>query len=164
MEGKGVYYWDLVRQNVLIPIGAEYFTLLHTVETDGLRGIPILAYGALPTLDEAAKIALLFHNEGNHKGQQLLHREKTRDVLGRTEWAGYSTDNDIRGMRYRHSFWSTTISTPECKVNAMYMLGYGGNYVLFLPSGVIVFRFSDEHGLDVSDLVQGAEKLRSSCP
>lgn len=34
-EGAGVYYWDLVHENVLIPIGAEYFTLRHTLESDG---------------------------------------------------------------------------------------------------------------------------------
>lgn len=163
-EGKGINYWDLVHQNVLVPIGAEYFTLRHTVESDVSKGIPILAYGALPTLDEAAKIALLFSNEGGYRGQQLLHKEKTREAFGRTQWAGYSTDDDIRGMRYRHSFWSAIIGTPQCKVDVTYMLGYGENYVLFLPSDVIIFRFLDEYDLDFSGLVQGVEKLRSSCP
>ena len=164
MEGEGVYYWDLVRDNVLVPIGAEHFALLHTVEADGSQGIPILAYGALPTLDEAAKIAVLFSREGRHNRQQLLHREKTREALGRTEWAAYSTRGDARGMTYQHSFWSTTNRTPECDVEVVYMLGYGGNYVLFLPSGAIVVRFMDEHDYDLSDLVQGVEALKSSCP
>ena len=91
-EGPGVYYWDLVHENVLVPIGAEYFTLRHTLEPDGSQGIPILAYGAMPTLDEAAKIALLITNEGEYEGQQLLNREKVREALGRTDWAGYNTD------------------------------------------------------------------------
>jgi len=163
-EGEEVYYWDLVREHVLAPIGAAHFTLLHTVEADTSRGIPILAYGALPTLDEAAKIALLFSNEGIHNGQQLLHREKAREALGRTAWAGYSTGGDVRGMTYRHSFWSTTIRTPECDVEVVYMLGYGGNYVLILPRGTIVIRFMDEHDYNLSDLVEGVEELKSSCP
>jgi CubicO group peptidase (beta-lactamase class C family) len=164
VEGKEIYYWDLVRDNVLVPIGAEHFALLHTVEADGSQGIPILAYGALPTLDEAAKIAVLFSREGRHNGQQLLHRASTREALGRSEWAGYSTRGDARGMNYQHSFWSTTIRTRECDVEVVYMLGYGGNYVLFLPSGVIVVRFMDEHDYDLSDLVRGVEALKSSCP
>jgi len=163
-EGEGVYYWDLVHENVLAPIGAEDFTLLHTVEADGSQGLPILAYGALPTLDEAAKIALLFSNAGSHDGRQLLHREKTREALGRTAWTGYSTGGDDRGMRYRHSFWSTTVRTSECTVEVVYMLGYGGNYVLFLPSGAVVLRFMDEHDYDLSALVQKIEALKSSCP
>jgi len=134
------------------------------VEADGSQGIPILAYGALPTLDEAAKIAALFSREGNHNGQQLLHREQTREALGRTEWTGYSTGGDDRGMNYQHSFWSTTIRTPECPVEVAYMLGYGGNYVLFLPTGAIVIRFMDEHDYDLNSLVRGVEELISSCP
>jgi len=162
-EGRKIGYWDLVHENVLVPIGAEYFSLRHTVEPDGSKGIPLLSYGAFPTLDEAAKIALLFSKEGNHQGQQLLHREKTREALGRTAWADYSTDNDFRGSKYQHSFWSKSVKTPKCNVKVKYMLGYGENYVLFLPSDVIVFRFLDEYDLDFSDLVQSVEKIRSSC-
>jgi CubicO group peptidase (beta-lactamase class C family) len=163
-EGEGAYYWDLVRKHVLAPIGAEHFALLHTVEADGSQGIPILAYGALPTLDEAAKMALLFSNAGSHDGRQLIHREKTREALGRTAWVGYSTGGDARGMNYRHSFWSTTIRTSACDVEAVYMLGYGGNYVGFLPSGALLLRFMDEHDYDLSALVQRVESLKSSCP
>lgn len=163
-EGKEIYYWDLVHENVLVPMGAEYFTVLHTVETDGSKGIPRLAYGALPTIDEAAKIAILFSNEGNYKGQQLLHREKTREALGRSKWPGYSTNKDYRGMKYHHSFWSTNIRTDMCTVNVNYMLGFGANHVLFLPSEVVIFRFMDEFDMDFSDLVRGVEKIRSSCP
>lgn len=162
-EGKEVYYWDLVQENVLTPIGATYFTLRHTVEIDSSKGIPILAYGALPTLDEAAKIALLLTNDGNYKGQQLLHSGKTQEAFGRGAWTGYSTNNDYRGENYQHSFWSKRISTPSCKVNVTYMLGYGGNYVLFLPSKLIVFRFMDEYDLDIRKLVRRTEKIRSSC-
>ena len=163
-EGMEIYYWDLVRENVLALIDAEYFNVLHTLENDGSKGIPLLAYGATPTLDETAKITSLLSKEGEHQGQQLLHREKTREALGRTQWAGYSTDNDWRGSEYRHALWSKLIRTPGCKVSATYMLGYGANYVLFLPSEAIIIRFMDEYDLDFSDLVQSVEKLRSSCP
>ena len=163
-EGTEIYYWDLVRENVLIPIGAEYFTLMHTVEKDGSKGIPRLAYGALPTLDEAAKIAMLISNEGRYNGRQLLNRVKTREAMGYTDWPGYSTDNDFRGMNYSHSFWSTTIKADQCSVNVKYMLGFGANYVLFLPSDLIAFRFMDEFEMDFSDLVRGLEDIRSSCP
>jgi CubicO group peptidase (beta-lactamase class C family) len=162
-EGRQINYWDIIHENVLAPIGAEYFTLRQTLEIDGSKGIPILAYGALPTLDEAAKISLLFTNEGNYQGKQLLHREKTREALGRTTWAGYSTDNDYRGSRYRHGYWSTDVRTNKCTVDVTYMLGYGGNYVLFLPSNTVIIRFMDEYDLNFSDLVESVEKVKSSC-
>ncbi|MBW2364825.1 MAG: serine hydrolase, partial [Deltaproteobacteria bacterium] len=72
-EGKGVYYWDLVRENVLKPIKADYLALQHTEESDGSKGIPTLGWGAFPTVDETAKIALLLSGEGEYKGRQLLH-------------------------------------------------------------------------------------------
>jgi CubicO group peptidase (beta-lactamase class C family) len=162
-EGPGISYWDLVRENVLIPIGAEEFTTRRTIEGYGKEGLPLLGYGAWPTLDEAAKISLLFSNEGNYEGQQLIHKEKCREALGRTDWIGHSTGNDYRGNYYRHSFWATDVRSGGCKTEITYMLGYGGNYVWFFPSGVIAIRFMDEYDLDFKDLAKGVEGIRSSC-
>lgn len=162
-EGTGISYWDLVHENVLVPLGAEDFIMRRTIETDGSEGLPLLGYGAWPTFDEAAKIALLFSKEGNYKGQQLLSREKCREALGQTAWSGISTGNDYRGKYYRHSFWATDVRANGCKVDVTYMLGYGGNYVWFFPSGVIAIRFMDEYDLDFKDLVRGVENIRSSC-
>ena len=163
IEGAGVSYWNLVHDNVLEPVGAGDFTLLRTVEPDGSDGIPLLAYGAWPAADEAAKIALLFSKEGNYNGQQLLSRERCREALGRTGWSGYSTGNDWRGKNYRHSFWATDVRAGGCTVNVTYMLGYGGNYIWFFPSGMIAIRFMDEYDLNFKDLVKDIERVRSSC-
>ena len=156
-------YWDLVQENVLAPIGAEHFSLLHTIEADTAQGIPVLALGALPTLDEAAKIALLFANEGKHNGQQILNQERVKEVFGETAWQGHSTNQDFRGDNYQHAFWSKEIKARGCKTTATYMLGFGENYVVFLPSGSIIFRFLDEHDLDIDKLIKEVEKLNSSC-
>ena len=163
-EERNIGYWDLVHENVLLPIGAQDFSLLHTDDADGSKGIPFLAYGAAPTLDEAAKIAWLFSSEGNYEGMQLLHRGKLREALGRTEWLGHSLNNDFRGSHYRHSFWSQRIKTSACDVAATYMLGYGGNYVIFLPSEVVIFRFMDEYDFKIGKLVRRMERIKSSCP
>ena len=162
-EGKQVNYWDLVHENVLVPIGAEHFTLLRTMEADETREIPVLAYGALPTIDEAAKIALLFANEGSYDGQQILNKERVKEVFGETEWGGYSTNNDFRGQNYQHAFWSKEINTGKCKVKATYMLGFGENYVVFLPGKAIIFRFLDEHDLNIDKLIRSVENIRPSC-
>lgn len=163
-EGKEANYWSLVHENVLVPIGAEHFTVLHTMEKDEAREIPILAYGALPTIDEAAKIALLFANEGSYEGQQILNKERVKEAFGKTGWNGYTTNNDFRGQRYSHSFWSKEIKTKKCKTRATYMLGFGENYLVFLPSKSIIFRFLDEHDLDIDELIKDVENLKSSCP
>ncbi len=100
-EGEGVRYWDLVRRDVLEPIGAEGFDLLLTRDPDPAQRIPYLGFGARPTLDQAAKVAALLGREGEHDGQQLLHRDRLREALGRGEWKGYAIDGD---RAYRHSF------------------------------------------------------------
>lgn len=162
-EGKKVNYWDLVHENVLVPIGAAHFALLKTMEVDETQEIPWLAYGALPTMDEAAKIALLFANGGIYKGQQILNKERVQEIFGKTEWNGYSTNHDFRGSNYQHSFWSKEIKTRKCKIKATYMLGFGENYVVFLPSNVIIFRFLDEHDLNIDKLIKAVERLKSLC-
>ena len=161
-EGKKVNYWDLVCENVLIPIHAEHFSLLHTIEEEDVA-IPILGLGALPTIDEAAKIALLFANGGSYAGQQILNKKRVLEAFGATEWNGYSTNNDFRGSNYQHSFWSKEINTKKCKTTATFMLGFGENYVVFLPSKVIIFRFLDEHDLNIDKLIKGVENIKSSC-
>ncbi len=159
-EGPGVRYWDLVRQDVLVPIGAGDLDLLLTRDEDAAERIPLLGFGARPTLDEAAKIALLIANEGEHGGQQLLHRGKIREALGRTGWQGYEIDGQ---HRYRHSFWSTSVRTGTCHSEVSYMQGHGANHVLLLRSDVIVLRFMDEFDEDIETLVRGVERVRSSC-
>ena len=162
-ESAAVNYWDLVKEEVLYPIGAERFMVLHTIEQDTTNALPILAYGALPTIDEAAKIALLFTNEGTYRGQQLLSRKKVKELFGKSRWEGHSTNSDFRGSSYQHGFWSKEIAAQGCQVRATYMLGFGENYVVFLPSGGIIFRFLDEHDLNIDALILAVERIASSC-
>lgn len=160
-EGAGVRYWDLVRENVLKPIGAEGFDVLHTREADASARLPTLGYGARPTLDQAAKLASLLFDEGAYEGQQLLNRNRIREALGRTGWPGLQAGSG--GERYRHAFWSNEFSTGRCRVDVSYMQGHGANHVVLLPSGAIVFRFMDEFDPDLATLIRGVENVRSSC-
>lgn len=162
-EGEGINYWDLLQEQVLSPIGAERFTVLHTIEQGNKNALPILAYGALPTIDEAAKIALLLANDGAYRDQQLLSRDKVEELFGRSPWEGHSTNNDFRGSGYQHGFWSKEIAAQGCQVKATFMLGFGENYVVFLPSGGIIFRFLDEHDLNIDALILAVERIAPSC-
>lgn len=159
-EGERVRYWDLVRDGVLDPIGAGDLEVLLTPDDNADERIPYLGYGARPTLDQAAKIAVLLANEGVHEGRPLLHTGRIREALGRTDWPGISVTSRVR---YRHAFWSQDIRTGGCRSDVSAMQGYGGNHVILLPSGVIVFRFTDELGEDITPLVRAAERVTSSC-
>lgn len=166
-EGPGVQYWDLVRENVLEPIGAGDFDLLMTRDPDPADRIPTLGFGARPTLDEATKVAVLIFNEGLHDGEQLLHAQAVRKALGRDEGKGLRVD---RKTRYRYSFWNRDVRIPRssgcgtaCVAHAATMQGFGGNYVALLESGVILLRFMDEFDEDIEDLVVRTERVAPSC-
>lgn len=166
-EGPGVQYWDLVRQDVLEPIGAGNFDVLMTRDPDPADRIPTLGFGARPTLDEATKVAVLMSNEGLHDGEQLLHAQTVRQALGRDEGKGLRVD---RSTRYRHSFWNRDVHIPRssgcgtaCIAHAATMQGYGGNYIALLESGVILLRFMDEFDEDIEDLVVRTERIEPSC-
>ncbi|MCA9569957.1 MAG: serine hydrolase [Myxococcales bacterium] len=159
-EGEGVRAWDLVREAVLEPIGAGDLDVLWTRDPDPADRLPLLGFGARPTLDEAAKIARLLADDGVHEGRQLLHAAKTREALGRTGGPGLRVDGRTR---YHHGLWRRSMRTGGCRVDVVYMQGHGGNHVLFLPSGVIVVQLTDELGEDIAPLVKRAERIRSSC-
>jgi len=159
-EGDGVRYWDLVRADVLVPIGADGLDLLQTRGEDPLIRIPYLGFGARTTLDQAAKIALLIANEGEFEGEQLLHRGRVREALGRTGWEGLRVNDELR---YRHSFWSKSVLTGTCTAEVSYMEGHGANHILVMPSGTIVFRFMDENDHDLVPLIRAVERRQSSC-
>ena len=162
-EGPETDYWELVKEQVLIPIGAPHFNLQRTLEKDGSPGIPFLAYGATPTLDEAAKIATLITQEGEFNGRQILNKTRVREALGRTAWAGHDTGGDWRGQSYRHGFWASSVQTSRCTLPVSFMLGFGGNYVIFLPNNSVIFRFMDEYDFDYADLVRRVEKHFPLC-
>lgn len=162
-EGGTTNYWQLVQNNVLNPLGISDFTLLKTVETDSLQAIPLLGYGALPTAQHAAKIALLFSNFGQYNGQQLISKELCKQALQPNYWDGISTNNDDRGNTYKHSFWWSTQKVNNCKIEVAYMLGYGANYIWFFPNSVIAIRFMDEYTMNFKPLVKAVEQIESSC-
>ena len=83
-EGEGIHFWDLVRQDVLEPIEAVDLDLLLTRDPEAAGRIPYLGFGARPTLDQAARLAVLIVNEGEHEGRQPLHRATVREALGHT--------------------------------------------------------------------------------
>jgi hypothetical protein len=43
------------------------------------------------------------------------------------------------------------------------MSGYGGNFVMMLPSGLSMVRFMDADDQEVRNTVRAAETYRSSC-
>ncbi len=165
-EGPRSNLWDMVIEEVFIPIGIMHAPLRHTQEPDGSRGIPHFLAGFYPTPDDIAKITMLLQNGGEHRGKQLLSKAKLAQALFKTEKRGYPTGrHNGYGYRwYNMSFRSAAYRTQNgCFVQIPYMAGYGGNLVVLLPNGISAFRFADGNHYDPESLILGAEAIRPLC-
>jgi len=160
-EGPTADYWTMVQDDVLRPIGVYYLPISRSFEGAGVLGTPIMGWGSYPDLDAAAKIAQLLQDDGMHEGQQLLSVTKTREAMRRTGNPGYATGHPSE--RYLHSVWTVRTNTGRCDVNVPMMSGYGGNFVMMLPSGLSIVRFMDADDQEVRNTVRAAETYRSSC-
>ena len=165
-EGPRANLWDMMREEVLNPIGVFHAPMLHTEEPDGSRGIPILGEGFFPTFHDIAKIAMLFQNGGRYDGKQLLSARKLREALYQTGARGKQIPKGHwrEDFSYYMSFWQFHIKLSECDANVPNMAGYGGNIAQLLPKGMIAFYLQDGKRRVHKDLVLAADKLRPICP
>jgi hypothetical protein len=164
-EEPNAHLWDMVVNEVYRPIGILHAPMMHTVEPDGSRGIPILGFGLTPTIDDVAKLVTLLQARGQHHGTQILSAAKIDNALRRTA-TGLSTRVPSRfgDQRYHLSFWSLPYRTAlGYSVHVPYMLGYGGNVVVLLPNGVSAFRFADGHAYDPETMILAGEAIRPLC-
>lgn len=164
-EGPNAHLWDMVTEEVYRPIGIFHTPMMHTIEADGRRGVPLLGFGLTPTIDDVAKLVNLLQARGRHNGAHLLSAAKLDEALRRTA-AGLSTRVPSRfgDQRYHLSFWSLPYRTVQgCSFDIPYMLGYGGNIVALLPNGVSAFRFADGHTYDPETMMLAGEAIRPFC-
>lgn len=165
--GPNAQLWDMVVREVLEPIGIFHAPMMHTLETDVSRGIPLLAYGLYPTIDDIAKLTTLLQSDGRHEGRQLLSATKLAEALYRTSAdSGLSLGLSYRAgeARYHLSFWSVPYRTATgCFFQIPYMSGFGGNLIVLLPNRVSVFRFADAMSYDVEAMILAGEAVRPFC-
>ncbi len=165
-EGPGANIWDMVIKEVLRPIGVFHAPMIHTIETDRSRGIPILGEGIYPTYDDIAKISLLLQNDGRYRGVQLLSMQKVREALHRTAIRGLPFPPGIsrfKGFRYHMSLWHLPLHVGPCTIDATKMSGWGGNSVLLLPSGAVAFFIRDGGAPVDAQLAAAVNVLRPEC-
>jgi hypothetical protein len=165
-EGPDAHLWDMVTREVFEPIGIAHALAMHTLERDGRRGVPLLAVGLYPTVDDVAKLVTLLQNGGRHDGRQILSAGKVAEALYRTAVTGLPTGakNRFGEGRYLLSFWSVPYRTDtDCFFQIPYMAGFGGNVVALLPNGVSVFRLADGETWDLETMIRAGEALRPFC-
>ena len=165
-EGETANLWDMVIEEVLRPIGLMHAPMIHTIEPDGSRGVPILNEGYFPTIHEIIKISLLFQNDGKHQGKQLLSSKKLDEAFYRTSVRGNPFPTGLSrfaGFTYHMGLWHVPIDLGECKISVSRMSGWGGNAILLMPSGIIAFTIRNK-GIGVDDkLAAVAHIIDSQC-
>jgi hypothetical protein len=81
VRGPDADAWDMLCDEVFGPIGIAAAPATRTREPGGKRGLLWFNAGYFPTLDDIAKIALLYQRCGEWGGRQILHRDLTKDLL-----------------------------------------------------------------------------------
>lgn len=144
---------DYVQGLVFTPIGIHHAPTVRTREPGDKDGYVWGNAGYYPTLDDLAKIAMLYRDLGAHNGQQLLNRQLTADLLSakdamrkKTDMSvdrspppdDKSTDEELYKMGFHFvpyigSGSGKRFFLPE-------LLGSGENQVILFPNGLISIR------------------------
>ena len=148
VRGPQADLWKMVQREVLEPIGIHHAPAVRTLEPDGNDGVVWCNAGYYPTLDDLAKIALLYQAHGEHAGVQILNREITTDLLaGRNALEkradaslgpGIDTADETEEARYLMGFHFIRYVSAKGKVHYLpSMHGSGDNELIVYPNGMI---------------------------
>jgi len=154
VRGPQADAWNMLRDEVFAPIGIAQAPAIRTHEAGGGPGIAWFNAGYYPSLDDLAKIALLYQNEGKWGDQQILHRQLTLDLLASHE-ALLKTGNSTRPAKigdadvgdtplYKMGFHFTRYigSASGRRHYLPTMWGSGESEVVLYPNQVISIRIA----------------------
>jgi CubicO group peptidase (beta-lactamase class C family) len=148
VRGPQADLWKTVQAEVLEPIGVHHAPAVRTREADGSDGVVWCNAGYYPTLDDLAKIALLYQARGEHAGAQILNREMTAGLLaGRNAivkrgdaslGAGFEPEDETEEARYLMGFHFIRYTSANGKVHYLpSMHGSGENELIIYPNGMV---------------------------
>lgn len=161
--------WTLLEQEVFAPIGIRRAPTVRTREADGRDGVAWFNAGYYPTLDDLAKIALLYQQHGAHNGQQLLYRQLTDDLLAARDAVNKTGDGSVTPHDgtaptpaiewYKMGFHFTpfTGGRSHALVNLPTMSGSGDNEVILFPNGIISIRIAKAAELPEGEKAQAGD-------
>jgi hypothetical protein len=171
-EGPQASLWSMLEQEVYGPIGIHYAPINRTIEADGSRGQPMMAFGYYPTIGDMVKIARLYQNEGRSGGAQLLYSPRIHLLLHPQGPLGLPSGTKTRfgETYYYNAFWMNAFQSHEkCQVLYPVMEGWGGNLVALFPDGLTAVRVAkasedDARSSDPSDMAVVADRIGPFCP
>jgi CubicO group peptidase (beta-lactamase class C family) len=159
---------EFVQREVFTPIGIHQAPAVRTREPGGRGGLLWCNAGYYPTLDDLAKIAMLYQARGEHGGVQILNRELTEELLAGKDAIVKNADaalgpvaaplegSDEDGL-YKMGFHFLRYVNAAGTVEFLpSMHGSGDNDVILYPNRVISIVMAK-----VSEEAIGREKPRS---
>jgi hypothetical protein len=169
VRGPDADLWDMLRAEVFAPIGIRHAPAVRTREAGGRDGLIWFSAGYYPTLDDLAKIALLYQDRGAHGGAQLLHRQLTEDLLAargalsktgdasvqREESAGSQVDTGLYRMGFHFTPYVGSASHRLLLLPTI--SGSGENEVILYPNGLVSIRTAKAAGLPEGEKVSSDE-------
>ncbi|MFM7275144.1 MAG: serine hydrolase [Gammaproteobacteria bacterium] len=156
--------WRMLEEEVFAPIGIHRAPTVRTRETPPAEGLAWFNAGYYPTLDELAKIALLYADEGRHGDRQILHRELTRSLLAAEDAlskTGVTPPDGAAPALYRMGFHYTAFRGSKSGTLRQLptMSGFGDNEVLIYPGRVVSLRAANAVSWEGGPVVHGADPL-----
>jgi CubicO group peptidase (beta-lactamase class C family) len=145
--GPAADLWQMITKDVYSAIDIHHLPMNRTIEKNGTQGLPIMAVGLFPRLDDLAKIANLFHRKGRFGTEQLLSSVLLSAATDHRVAKGLPTgDHSEHGaITYHLAFWHypyRSLGGQTCYIPAM--RGYGGNILMLLPNGMSAFRIAND--------------------
>ncbi|MFD1361933.1 serine hydrolase domain-containing protein [Lentibacillus salinarum] len=147
-EGEDATLGQLLKKEVYEPIGIYYGPVNDTIEENGSSGHPRMDFGYHATLDDLAKIALLYEKRGNWNGNQILNRQLVDSILPKQVPPALAIpkgEKNAFGPKYYAMNWHIEpYRSPEGReLYLPNMKGYGGNLVTLMPGHVVGLRMAN---------------------
>jgi CubicO group peptidase (beta-lactamase class C family) len=149
VRGPEADVWEMLKAEVFKPIGILHAPAVRTREAGGRDGLVWFNAGYYPTLDDLAKIAMLYQALGAQGGHQILHRQLTAGLLAAREAIQKNGDSPVTlrppesgdagtelykmGFHFRPYVGS---GTHQLRYLPM-MSGSGENEIILYPNGLI---------------------------
>ena len=159
IRGPEADVWELLNCEVFAPIGIAHAPAVRTSEAGGKEGYVWFNSGYYPTLDDLAKITMLYQNHGAWGSEQILHRRLTDELLAAHDALVKSgdaslnrlqrkTDIDYGGlykMGFHFKSYAGSASNKRCCLPVM--SGWGETEVILYPNQLISIRMGKAAGL-----------------
>jgi hypothetical protein len=166
LRGPDADLWNMLTEEVFNPIGIARLPAVRTRERDDHLGVTWLNAGFYPSLDDLAKIAMLYQSRGKFGAQQLLNADLTEDLLNSRGAIQKNADLSVPRSSsepraagaefYQMGFHFNPYlgSASHRRFDLPTMSGYGENEVTLFPTGMVSIVIGNASTFDPSQQIK----------